>query len=597
MSIKPDHWIRRMCQEHGMIEPFEEKLVRQGVISHGLSSYGYDIRVAREFKIFTNVNSTVLDPKNLDPRNMVDFEGDVCIVPPNSFALARTVEYFRIPRNVLAVTVGKCLTGDTRVVDAETGDWVELREFVRERRARTVGLNRWRLGGAEVTEHISSGVQPVFRVRLRSGLEFKATPEHPLRTITRWARLCDLAPGARVAVARSLPTFGSAAMPAHEAMLLGLLLSDGQCRTPGSSPRYTTADPALASAFEQAVNDFGSQCSPVGRYGYNAVNRRGRGGRAEPNRVYRFLLAHGCAVKSADKHVPRVIFRAERESVRIFLRALFSGDGSVYPNGEHGIGLEYASISRRLVEDVRHLLLRFGIFALIRPKIGADGYRSYRVQINDPSMLRKFAHEVGFLPGCRKQARLEAIVSERAQGERSRSNFDTLPPEAWELLRTTVRASSFRAGDLGLGTGAGGQSVGMAVAQSVARSLPETDWARLVEADVVWDRIESIEFAGEEETFDLTVPAGSNFVANDVVVHNSTYARCGIITNVTPFEPEWEGHVTLEISNTTPLPAKIYAGEGLAQVLFYESDSPCEVSYKDRSGKYQKQTGITLPRI
>ena len=107
MSIKPDHWIRRMCQEHGMIEPFEEKLVRQGVISYGLSSYGYDIRVAREFKIFTNVNSTVLDPKNLDPRNMVDFEGDVCIVPPNSFALARTVEYFRIPRNVLAVTVGK----------------------------------------------------------------------------------------------------------------------------------------------------------------------------------------------------------------------------------------------------------------------------------------------------------------------------------------------------------------------------------------------------------------------------------------------------------------------------------------------------------
>ncbi len=107
MSIRPDHWIRRMCREHGMISPFEEKQVRAGVISYGVSSYGYDIRVADEFKIFTNVNSTVVDPKHLDPSSMVDFRGDVCIVPPNSFALARTVEYFRIPRNVLTITMGK----------------------------------------------------------------------------------------------------------------------------------------------------------------------------------------------------------------------------------------------------------------------------------------------------------------------------------------------------------------------------------------------------------------------------------------------------------------------------------------------------------
>ena len=107
MSIRPDHWIRRMCKEHGMIEPYEEKQVREGVISYGLSSYGYDIRVADEFKIFTNVMSTVVDPKNIDPASMVDFKGEVCIVPPNSFALARTVEYFRIPRNVLTITMGK----------------------------------------------------------------------------------------------------------------------------------------------------------------------------------------------------------------------------------------------------------------------------------------------------------------------------------------------------------------------------------------------------------------------------------------------------------------------------------------------------------
>src|SRR5574337_908714 len=112
MSIKSDRWIRRMAAEHGMIEPFEAGQVREGadgrrVVSWGTSSYGYDIRCAREFKVFTNIYSTVVDPKAFDPRSFVDIEADVCIIPPNSFALARTVEYFRIPRNVLTICLGK----------------------------------------------------------------------------------------------------------------------------------------------------------------------------------------------------------------------------------------------------------------------------------------------------------------------------------------------------------------------------------------------------------------------------------------------------------------------------------------------------------
>jgi dCTP deaminase len=107
MSVKADRWIRKMAVEHRMIEPFSEKQVRDGVVSYGLSSYGYDVRIADEFKIFTNINSTIVDPKSFDTRSFVDFKGDVCIIPPNSFALARTVEYFRIPRSVITVCVGK----------------------------------------------------------------------------------------------------------------------------------------------------------------------------------------------------------------------------------------------------------------------------------------------------------------------------------------------------------------------------------------------------------------------------------------------------------------------------------------------------------
>lgn len=111
MTIKSDRWIRRMAEEHGMIEPFEPGQVRyvdnKKVISYGTSSYGYDIRCADEFKVFTNINSTIVDPKDFDPASFVDVKSDVCIIPPNSFALARTVEYFRIPRNVLTVCLGK----------------------------------------------------------------------------------------------------------------------------------------------------------------------------------------------------------------------------------------------------------------------------------------------------------------------------------------------------------------------------------------------------------------------------------------------------------------------------------------------------------
>jgi len=107
MSVMSDKWIREQATKHGMIEPFTENLQREGVISYGLSSYGYDARVSREFKIFTNVDSAVVDPKDFSAKSFVDRETDVCVIPPNSFALARTVEYFRIPRDTLVICLGK----------------------------------------------------------------------------------------------------------------------------------------------------------------------------------------------------------------------------------------------------------------------------------------------------------------------------------------------------------------------------------------------------------------------------------------------------------------------------------------------------------
>ncbi len=107
MGLKPDHWIRKMVIENGMIEPFTDSQIREGVVSYGVSSYGYDIRVSDEYKIFNGVNSNLVDPKNFDTGAMIDFKGAVCIIPPNSFVLARSMEYFRIPRTVLTICFGK----------------------------------------------------------------------------------------------------------------------------------------------------------------------------------------------------------------------------------------------------------------------------------------------------------------------------------------------------------------------------------------------------------------------------------------------------------------------------------------------------------
>jgi deoxycytidine triphosphate deaminase len=544
MSIKSDNWIRRMAREHRMIEPFEPEQVRfangHKIVSYGTSSYGYDVRCANEFKIFTNINSTMVDPKAFDEKSFVDFSGDVCIIPPNSFALARTVEYFRIPRKVLTVCLGKCLTGDTRVVDAETGAYVPITEmgFARS----TIGMDGWTLKPAKVSAFIPQGEQFVYKLRTRAGLRIRATASHPFRMLHGWTALQDLRVGDRIAVAGSIPVFGKTPIPDWEATLLGLMIAEGQCHTPGHSPTFTSSDPALLRLLENAV-----AASGLGR---------GRGGVPWSNKAHGWLERYGLNVRSGDKFVPQRIFTAPRHSVRLFLQALFGGDGGLY-HAKGGAYLEYCSKSRRLIEDVHHLLLRFGVFSLMREKWTSIGTRACNILISDRAQIARFAEEIGLVPGCVNQQRLETEV---------------LP---------LVRAIR--------------QSVPYGAAAQVAAATSDPVLTPLLDGPV-WDVVEEIEPGQVEEVFDISVPKLLNFVANDLIVHNSTYARCGIICNVTPLEPEWEGHVTLEFSNTTPLPAKIYANEGVAQLLFFESDEVCSTSYRDRGGKYMGQRGVTLPK-
>ncbi len=198
MTIKADHWIRRMAQEHGMIDPFIDGQVRNGSISYGLSSFGYDIRVADEFRIFSAATGqlSVVDPKLIDERAMVHYQGDICIIPPNSFALARTMEYFRIPRNVLTICLGKstyarCFSGDTRVALVD-GTAPTLEEMARRADDGELfwGYSIGQFGRIMVTlleQPRLIGQDTLIELELDNGEKISCTPDHEF--VTRDGRL------------------------------------------------------------------------------------------------------------------------------------------------------------------------------------------------------------------------------------------------------------------------------------------------------------------------------------------------------------------------------------------------------------------------
>ena len=373
----------------GMIEPFAADQVRvsdgQKIVSYGTSSYGYDVRCTDEFKIFTNINSTIVDPKKFDEKSFVDFKGPVCIIPPNSFALASTVEYFRIPRSVLVATLGKstyarCFRGDTRVA-------------------------------------LVDGTAPTLEEMARRA----ATGEF----------------------------FWGYSIGENGRMIVSLL----------DSPRFIGRDALL-----EVELDDGAMIH------------------ATPDHL--FMRRDGRMVE-AHKLRPN-------DALMPLYRDLFRGYEEVYQPVD---GLLYAT--HRLTDDWN---IRHGIFP--------DVPGTHRHHC-DRSVFRRFPDVFRGEPAYRNH-----------------------------------KVAAVR------------------------------------------------ELAGDHDVYCVTVPEAGNFALEaGVFVHN-----CGIIVNVTPLEPEWEGHVTLEFSNTTPLPAKIYANEGVAQMLFFESDEVCETSYADRGGKYQGQRGVTLPK-
>ncbi|MGH8150576.1 MAG: dCTP deaminase domain-containing protein [Steroidobacteraceae bacterium] len=532
MSIKSDQWIRRQAREQGMIEPFEPEQVRHvdghKVISYGTSSYGYDVRCAGEFKIFTNINSTIVDPKAFDAKSFVDLKADVCIIPPNSFALARTVEYLRIPRNVLTVCLGKstyarCFRGDTRVALVD-GSSATLEDMARR---RDEGELFW---GYSIGPHGSLivslldtprfiGRDSLIEVELDSGARIHATPDH-------WFMRRD----GRMTEAHSLRP-GDALMPLYRE------------RRRGYEVAYQPVDGHMILTHRLA-DEWNV------RHGIYAAS-----GGTHRHHIGFDPREHGAAIREA------LARRSRDPQWREHFTRIQGERAHTFWTSER-----YAEIRERLVEARRN-----------PSESTREAHRTAAIRrFSDP--LERMRH-----------SRSEAQAWANDDGSRRLMQAEV----ARHInLRVEITAQSVRTALDAAGSIRGAAAL-LACDRSVFRRFPEVVDAFRGGAPYRNHKVVAIrEIPGCHDVYCLTVPEAGNFALEaGVFVHN-----CGVIVNVTPLEPEWEGHVTLEFSNTTPLPAKVYANEGVAQMLFFESDEVCATSYKDRAGKYMGQRGVTLPK-
>ncbi len=519
MGLKPDHWIRKMALEHRMIEPFTDSQVRDGVISYGVSSYGYDIRVADEFKIFTNVFSAVVDPKNFEAKSMVDFKGDVCIIPPNSFALARTVEYFRVPRNVLCVCLGKstyarcgiilnitpfepCFSEDTEILTA--GGWKPIGEV--EPGVRVMGMSPD--GQAEWQPVLKKQVYPYEGDLLHfagRNTDLLVTPEHkvlvrkrkmerhnPRGEYSRWYTVqageifgkyhfemsrrvnwCGVQVGETLQIGES--TFPTNAL----LKFLGLYLGDGSCsiNNGGYLIKIAAFKERELKVAQEVLEELGVRYARTAT-GYQFFSKD----------IYSLLHPLG---QPHEKYIPNWVKEMPPSQLECLLYGLMNSTGNLETE-------TYTTTSKQLADDIQEVVFKAGFAAVVRcAKTGLSReLKGYQIQHNHPVYKVRL---------CRRQIDLK-----------------------------------------------------------------------------IWPQMEKkVPYQGL--VYDVTVPGHVIFVRR-----NGKPVWSGNC---------WEGYVTLEISNTTPLPAKIYANEGIAQVLFFEADEECEISYADKKGKYQGQQSIVLPKL
>jgi replicative DNA helicase len=427
-----------------------------------------------------------------------------------------------------------CLTAATRILRADTGAEVSLGDLLAsgERDVPVWSLDeRLRLVPCTMTHAFSSGVKEVFRVRLKSGREVMATANHPFLTYDGWRPLSELAAGGRVAVPRHAPApLAQGVLPEPEVIMLAHLLGDGSF-VRNQPIRYASTDEANLAAVAAAARHFGitavrddhevARCTSLRLPAPHHLTH----GRRNP--IAAWLDRLGLfGLRSHEKFVPAVVFSVPKPTLALFLRHLWATDGCVWWDEKVGLArIYYASTSRRLVDDVARLLLRFNVMTRVKTIRKGDYRPCYHLQVYGAENQLRFLDDVD-VHGAR------GVMAEKARQKllaiRGNTNLDTVPREVWDRVRSVLaeRQMTHRQFAAALGTQFCGSTLWKRAPSRerlarVATILGDAELEMVATNDVFWDEIASVESVGEQPVYDATVLGTHNFVADGISVHNS----------------------------------------------------------------------------
>ena len=475
--------------------------------------------------------------EELDKLERLSKEGQSLTGTPSGFRDLDEITGGFQPGNLIVLAarpaMGKCLAGSTLVYDPTTGARRRIDEVVEsvEHGEETwiVALKAdFTLQAAKATAAFRNGRRSIFEVTTKLGRRIEATANHPLLTLDGWKRLDQLEPGARIAVPRRLPVNDSEeSMPDHELVMLAALIADGSLTE--RTPRFCFGDESpVLEEVQRAAAEFGCEIRLPERHHGTATITAGRG--TGPNPVRALCERHGIwGTRSGDKFVPDAIFLLPDAQIARFLSVLYGCDGHIYVSDRlRQVG--YTSISERLARDVQHLLLRLGIVSVIRTLrrevyIGTQTV-AREVRITGQESLCRFGWGVGAVGKCDRVNRLLDGLAEASV----QTNTDTLPLAVWDRVLAARGKRSWH--EISRATGRSpshnwhvhSRGVSRPLMRELAAATGSAELSQLGMSDVWWDEVKAIEPAGEAETFDLTVPGLHNFVANDLIVHNSALA-------------------------------------------------------------------------
>jgi replicative DNA helicase len=415
--------------------------------------------------------------------------------------------------------MGKCIKHDSIVVNPGTGERMTIEDAIRRRMPEVFGFSSDGLVEPnQVSAWVDSGTKPCFKVTTRTGRYVEVTGHHPFLTVRGWQPLHDMVVGDRIAVPRTLPCFGKdKTWPLQMVRLLAYYIAEGALT--GSTPSITNLDPEI-------VNDY---CSAVqGHFPGVYVRRRGIAyhasrnlafGHANPIKAWlRNLGLWG--LKAEHKRFPECVWAWDRERLAEFIKAVMSCDGTVYSMGGYP-RIEFAVASEGLAQDLHHALVRFGIVA----KLWKKKHRCWRVEITEPASVARYQKAIGWIG--EKSRRFTTELTNRP------SQVGQLPKEIWHYVRESASQQGFNLMDLARRANEP-HAEERGFNPHTSRGLTETrlaaypdvlgDLRQVSSSDIYWDEVVSIEASGDHQVYDLSVPETHNFIAQDILVHNTSLA-------------------------------------------------------------------------